>query len=51
MAESKTIDQLPLKQSLAANDIFPIDDGAQSYGLYFSVLLAAIPGLTGVALT
>lgn len=51
MAESKTIDQLPRKATVAGNDIFPIDDGVQSYGLLFSALLAAIPGLTGAALT
>ena len=51
MAESKTIDQLPRKATVAGSDIFPIDDGVQSYGLLFSVLLAAIPGLTGAALT
>ncbi len=51
MAESKTIDQLPRKATVTGNDIFPIDDGVQSYGLLFSALLAAIPGLTGAALT
>jgi hypothetical protein len=51
MAEAKTIDQLPAKASLVANDMFPVDDGAQSYKIFFSVLLAAIPGLTGVALS
>lgn len=51
MAESKTIDQLPVKQSVAANDLFPVDDGAQSYAMTFATLLAGIPGLTGVALT
>lgn len=49
MAESKTIDQLPVKQSVAANDLFPVDDGAQSYAMTFATLLAGIPGLTGVA--
>ena len=51
MAESKTIDQLPVKQSVAANDLFPVDDGAQSYAMTFATLLAGIPGLTGVTLT
>lgn len=51
MAESKTIDQLPVKSSVAANDLFPVDDGAQSYAMTFATLLAGIPGLTGVALT
>lgn len=51
MAESKTIDQLPHKQTIAANDMLPLDDGAQSYSIYFSVLLAAIPGITGAALS
>lgn len=51
MAEAKTIDQLPTKATLAANDMLPVDDGAQSYKVLFSVLLASIPGLTGVALS
>lgn len=51
MADAKTIDQLPNKSSLAGSDMLPVDDGAQSYKVLFSNLLAAIPGLTGAALS
>ena len=50
-ADSKTIDQLPTKDTLNNNDLIPVDDGEQTYKVLFSTIIASIPGVTGVALS
>ena len=47
-ADSKTIDQLPSKETLSNNDMFPVDDGEQTYKILFSKFLEAIPGVVSV---
>ena len=47
-ADSKTIDQLPSKETLSNNDMFPVDDGEQTYKILFSNFLEAIPGVVSV---
>ena len=47
-ADSKTIDLLPSKETLSNNDMFPVDDGEQTYKILFSKFLEAIPGVVSV---
>ena len=50
-ADSKTIDQLPTKDTLNNGDFIPVDDGEQTYKVLFSTIIASVPGLTGIALS
>lgn len=50
-ADSKTIDQLPSKENLSNGDMFPVDDGEQTYKVLFSTIIASVPGVTGIALS
>ena len=45
---AKTIDQLPEKKELVAGDMFPIDDGAQTYCATWATILAAAGGIKEV---
>ena len=50
-ADSKTIDQLPTKDTLNNGDFIPVDDGEQTYKVLFSTIIASVPGVTGIALS
>ena len=50
-ADSKTIDQLPTKETLNNGDFIPVDDGEQTYKVLFSTIIASVPGVTGIALS
>lgn len=45
----KTIPELTEKEALSNTDVFPVDDGTQSYKVPLTKLIAAIPGVTGIA--
>lgn len=47
-ADSKTIDQLPTKDTLNAGDMFPVDDGEQTYKVLLSAIIANIPGIVSI---
>lgn len=47
-ADSKTIDQLPTKETLNAGDMFPVDDGEQTYKVLLSAIINNIPGIVSV---
>ena len=50
-ADSKTIDQLPTKGTLNLTDMFPVDDGEQTYKVLLSTLIQNIPGITNIAIS
>lgn len=50
-ADSKTIDQLPTKDTLNLTDMFPVDDGEQTYKVLLSTLIQNIPGITNIAIS
>ena len=50
-ADSKTIDQLPTKDTLNSSDMFPVDDGEQTYKVLLSTLIQNIPGITNIAIS
>ena len=50
-ADSKTIDQLPTKDTLNNGDFIPVDDGEQTSKVLFSTIIASVPGVTGIALS
>ena len=47
-ADSKTIDQLPTKDTLNSSDMFPVDDGEQTYKVLLSTIIANIPGIVSI---
>jgi len=45
---AKTIDQLPEKTSILSSDMFPLDDGAQTYRVLWSTILKSAGGIKTV---